>query len=403
MQIKKLKGGITAAKGFLAAGIHSGIKPLPLLDLALIASIRESAIAGVFTKNRIIAAPIVLNQKKLKEQVGQAIIINSGNANAFTGKKGLADAEKMAKTTAMHLEIPSKKVFVGSTGIISKLLPISIICQSIPVLTKKLRRSGHLEAAHAILTTDTKPKEAAFQANIGQHLITIGGMAKGSGMIHPDMATMLAYLTTDAAIAPQALQIALRREVDQSFNCISVDGDTSPNDTVLCMANGTAGNSTIQLKTAEWMAFCSLLHETCLSLALQICHDGEGATKLVEIVIRGTNTTSIAKKIAQTVATSLLVKTALFGEDPNWGRIVAAIGRAGVPINPRKISISFNNVFVVKEGNIVGLAADKRAHKIMKGQAYKLNISFGKSKGFYRLWTTDLSYNYIKINASYSS
>lgn len=401
--LTRVKGGITAPNGFRAAGIHSGIKAPPVLDLALLCSEREGPMAGVFTNNQVQAAPVMLGKQQLKAQRGQAIIINSGNANACTGAQGITDAKEIRALTARHLQIPSRLVYVGSTGIIGRTLPMTALRQGIPHLVAHLHRRNHRQAATAIMTTDTTPKEIAFRTSIGRSVITVGGMAKGSGMIHPNMATMLAYLTTDAAITPPALQRGLVQAVNQTFNCISVDGDSSTNDTVLCLSNGLANNPVIQWRTPEWDAFQTILQEACQSLALQICRDGEGATKLATIVVKGTRSNRDAQRIAQTVATSLLVKTALFGEDPNWGRIVAAVGRAGVPLNAKSIHVQFDGIAVVKKGERVGTQADHRAQRVMKKKEFTISISVGRGRGLYRLWTTDLSYDYVKINASYTT
>lgn len=403
VNVKKIKGGVTAPTGFIAAGIHAGIKPAPQLDLALLASTDPGTMAGVFTKNRVVAPPVLLGRRQLKKHAGQAILINSGNANAFTGLQGMTDAMEMRRLVSTALHFPVASVYVGSTGVIGRPLPMHAIREAVPSLTRLLSRSGHKPAAQAIMTTDTRHKEVAVQAKMGRRILTVGGMAKGSGMIHPNMATMLAYLTTDAAIAPRALQAALTRAVNDTFNCISVDGDTSTNDTVLCLANGRAGNPAIQTGTPQWETFSALLHEACLSLALQICRDGEGCTKIVELIVHGTKTNHEAKKIAQTVATSPLVKTAVFGEDPNWGRIVAAAGRAGVNFNPASIGLAFNGVRVVENGQPVGGRADDMAQRVMRKKQYVMTLSLGNQPGHARLWTTDLSYEYVKINASYTT
>ena len=403
MNVKKITGGVTAPTGFLAAGIHAGIKPAPLLDLALLVSTHPGVMAGVFSKNRIVAAPVLLGRRQIKKHMGQAILVNSGNANSLTGSQGLSDALEMRKLAATALRLPVSSVFVGSTGVIGRPLPMPAIREAVPPLTRILSRSGHKPAAQAIMTTDTIHKEVALQAKIGRRMLTIGGMAKGSGMIHPDMATMLAYLTTDASIAPRALQAALTRAANETFNCISVDGDSSTNDTVLCLANGCAGNPVIQMGTPQWEQFSTLLYEACLSLSLQICRDGEGVTKIVEVVVRGTRTNREAKTIAQTIATSLLVKTAVFGEDPNWGRIVAAAGRAGVNFNPSKLSLQFNAIRVVENGQAVGGRAASQAQRIMRKKQYVMTLSVGNHPGCARLWTTDLTYEYVRINASYTT
>jgi len=401
--MQKLRRGITAPKGFLAAGIHAGIKKPPLLDMALITSVVEGPIAGVFTTNRLPAAPVILDRRHLKRKVGRAIIINSGNANACTGLQGLRNAEETAQRVANQLGCLRQAVYVGSTGVIGPTLPMPFIQKGIPLLVRRLRRSGGREAAQAILTTDTKVKEVALEGSIGGQTIRIGGMAKGAGMIHPDMATMLAYLTTDIAIEQKVLQTSLQKAVHHTFNCISVDGDTSTNDTVLCLANGLAGNRMIRSRSSDLNQFQRLLEKACHSLAMQICRDGEGATKFVDIQVHGAKTNAEAKQIAITVATSLLVKTALFGEDPNWGRVIAAVGRAGPSIRADTIHLSFNDIVAVNNGEGCCASLERRIHRIMRRKTFTLTITVGKGKGSATVWTTDLSFDYVKINASYRS
>ncbi|MEW6544143.1 MAG: bifunctional glutamate N-acetyltransferase/amino-acid acetyltransferase ArgJ [Nitrospirota bacterium] len=400
---KKTGGGVTAPLGFLAAGIHAGIKKPPIPDLALIVSQEAGPIAGVFTTNRVAAAPVIADRLRLKRGVGRAILVNSGNANACTGARGLADAEEMARLVAVRIEADPRTVFVGSTGVIGQPLPMARIRRGVPLLVRRLSRGGGSAAARAILTTDLKPKEIALQASIAGRTVTVGGMAKGSGMIHPDMATMLAYLTTDAAVAQPALQRALRRSVARSFNCISVDGDTSTNDTVLCLANGLAGNGTLREGSPGFAEFQRLLDEACLSLALQVVRDGEGVTKVVEILVTGAKREAEAKQVARTVATSSLVKTALFGEDANWGRIMAAVGRSGAPIDPDRIALAFAGVPIVKQGVGLGQAAERRIERVIRRKEFTIAIDLGRGAATARLWTTDLSYEYVKINASYRS
>jgi glutamate N-acetyltransferase/amino-acid N-acetyltransferase len=401
--MRTVRGGVTAPLGFLAAGIHAGIKKPSIPDLALVVSARSGPIAGVFTKNRIPAAPVQLDRLHLKRGVGRAIIVNSGNANAFTGSHGLADAAAMASLVAQQLNTDPHTVFVGSTGVISQPLPMSRIRAGIPSLMARLRRSGGRQAARAILTTDLTCKEVAIQTSIGGRTVTVGGMAKGSGMIHPDMATMLAYLTTDAAIEQPALQRTLVTAVDSSFNCISVDGDTSTNDTVLCLANGMAGNPALRAGSPETARFQAMLDRVCFLLAMKVCRDGEGVTKVVELVVTGAKTVTDAKQVARTIGTSSLVKTAFFGEDANWGRIIAAIGQAGIPLNPERIGLCFNGVPVVKEGKGAGPAAEQRISRIMRRKEYTISVDLGLGSSTARLWTTDLSFDYVKINASYRS
>lgn len=401
--MKRKPVGVTAPLGFQAAGVHCGIKKSELLDLALCVSEVTGPIAGVFTKNRVAAAPVILDRRHLQSHRGRAIIVNSGNANACTGRQGLISAQTMAAVVARRLAIPVEQVFVGSTGVIGRALPIDRITRAVPTLISRLSAQGGDQAAQAILTTDLRPKTVAVQARIGGRLITVGGMAKGSGMIHPNMATMLAYLTTDAAIAPSALQRALKSATDRSFNCITVDGDTSTNDTVLCLANGLAKNQMIEPGTRSYGLFERLLTEAAQGLALMICRDGEGVTKVVKVLVEGAPTPAKAKRVAVTVATSSLFKTALFGEDANWGRVMAAIGRSGVEINPDKVVVRFDNIVMVRRGVGTGLDTEKKIAKVFKRKEFTVAIHLAQGSACAHMWTTDLSYNYVRINASYRS
>ena len=395
--------GITAPLGFRAAGMHCGIKKPGLLDLALVVSEQSGPMAGMFTTNQVVAAPVTLDRMHLRRGMARAILINSGNANACTGPQGMAAARKTAVLVARTLGSPVHEVFIGSTGVIGRALPIDRIIKALPDLFKRLSHTGGAQAARAILTTDLKPKSVVRRARINGQLITIGGMAKGSGMIHPSMATMLAYLTTDASITRRALQRALIQAVDGSFNCISVDGDTSTNDTVLCLANGMARNRQIKEGTPAFRRFVALLTETCEPLALAICRDGEGVTKVVKIEVTGAATPIHARAVAQTIGTSNLVKTALFGEDANWGRVMAAIGRAGVHLNPNSISLSFGGVPMVRQGVGLGLVAERRIAKVFRRKEFTITVGLGPGRHRSHLWTTDLSYDYVRINASYRS
>jgi glutamate N-acetyltransferase/amino-acid N-acetyltransferase len=395
--------GITAPLGFRAAGLHCGIKKAGVLDLALVVSDRSGPIGGVFTTNRVVAAPVALDRLHLRHGVGRAILINSGNANACTGRPGMAAAQRTAAVVARTLGIPIHEVFIGSTGVIGRPLPVDRIIKAVPALVERASSLGGLSAARAILTTDLKPKAIARRARINGRTVIIGGMAKGSGMIHPAMATMLGYLTTDAAITRTALQRALTQAVDDSFNCISVDGDTSTNDTVLCLANGLAGNRPITEGTSAFRQFVRLLTEACQPLALAICRDGEGVTKVVKIEVEGAGTTLQARQVANTIGTSNLVKTALFGEDANWGRVMAAIGRAGVTMDPAKINVSFGGVPMVRNGVGIGPAAERRIAKVFHRKEFTIQVKLGQGRHRSHLWTTDLSYDYVRINASYRS
>lgn len=293
----RIRGGITAPQGFAAAGVHCGIKKSPdLLDLALVVSDRPGPIAGVFTTNQVVAAPVTVDRLHLKRGVGRVLVVNSGCANVCTGRAGMDAALTMVRLGVEAFRVPAHQVYIGSTGVIGAPLPIGKIVDAFPALLKRVRRGGAHEAARAIMTTDTRAKEVALTQRINGASITIGGMAKGSGMIHPNMATMLAYLTTDAFVSRPLLQRALSAAVDQTFNCISVDGDTSTNDTVLCLANGVAGNRPLLAHTKAYRAFERLLSEACEALALQVGRDGEGLTKFVEIRVRGPETIGMRNK-----------------------------------------------------------------------------------------------------------
>ncbi|MGD9849632.1 MAG: bifunctional glutamate N-acetyltransferase/amino-acid acetyltransferase ArgJ [Nitrospirales bacterium] len=400
---KRISGGVTAPIGFVAAGIFSGIKKIKALDLALIVSQTPGPVAGVFTKNKIPAAPVILGRQQVKQGIGQAILVNSGNANAFTGKEGLRHAKLTSSLLAKALGISPRMALIGSTGVIGVPLPMKTIASGIPTLMAQLSRKGHLQAAQAIMTTDTRPKEIAFQDTIGGKKVTIGGMAKGSGMIHPDMATMLGYLTTDAVIDKAVLQHTLAEVTRETFNCISVDGETSTNDTVLCLANGLAGNTHIKRGTPAQARFKDLLYHVCHHLAMDIVRDGEGATKIIEFRILQAASEKSAKQFANTLATSPLVKTAIFGADPNWGRIIAALGRSGPPLDPEKIQIAFNEIPIVKAGKGLGPKVEQRIKKMMQKSTLTISISLGQGKASSHIWTTDLTYDYVKINASYRS
>ncbi|BCA53687.1 Arginine biosynthesis bifunctional protein ArgJ [Nitrospira sp. KM1] len=395
--------GVTAPRGFRAGGIHCGIKKAGALDLALIVSERSGPIAGVFTQNRVVAAPVLLDRLHLKHGIGRAIIVNSGNANACTGRQGMDAARATAAAAARALKISTHEVFVGSTGVIGRALPVDKLLRAVPSLAAATSLGGGILAARAIMTTDVHPKYTAKQARINGRPVTVGGMAKGSGMIHPHMATMLGYVTTDAAITRSALKKALMVATNESFNCISVDGDTSTNDTVLCLSNGMAGNSQIREGTVGYRQFVRLLIDVCQILALSICRDGEGVTKVVKISVHEAKTAAQARLVAQTIGTSNLVKTALFGEDANWGRIMAAIGRSGVPVDPSHISISFGGVPMVRKGAGLGLAAERRIAKVFRQKEFTIDVGLGQGQHRSHLWTTDLSFDYVRINASYRS
>lgn len=398
--IKRIAGGITSVNGFHAAGLPAGIKKGGQLDLALIYAEKPCAAAALFTKNQFCAAPLLLNKRHLKKGGGRAIIINSGNANAFTGKQGERDAEAMVRETGRQLNIPTESVYVASTGVIGERLPTAQILKAIPSLTSAISKKGSSAAAAAIMTTDTFSKEVAYEGKVGTETIRVGGIAKGSGMIHPNMATMLAFLSTDMAIEAKLLQDALREAVDHSFHCITIDGDTSTSDMVLLFANGQKG-ALIQSKGARYEQFVTLLTAACLSLAKMLVKDGEGASKLIGIRIIKAKNDEAAHQIASSIACSLLVKTAFFGEDANWGRIIAAIGNAGVPVLPEEINLAFGPIELVRKGVYLGKDAEAQVSSYLKRREIDLTLTLHSGDGAATVWTADLSHDYVKINASY--
>ncbi len=398
-----VKGGLSAVAGVRSAGVACGVKKGGARDLALVVSEGVASVAATFTTNRVQAAPVQLSRRHLRGGKFAAVVLNSGNANACTGWRGLRDAGAMAQEVARCLRRPAEQVFVASTGVIGKPLPISAILKGITGAATRLRPGGGREAAEAICTTDTVRKEAAVRFSLGGRRLTIGGIAKGSGMIAPHLATMLVVMATDASVASPALQRALRSAVEQSFNCITVDGDTSTNDMVLCFATGAAGAPHLRPGAPAFRRFQAGLDRVCLALALQIVRDGEGATKLVEVRVRGARTTREARHAAETVANSPLVKTTLFGEDINWGRVMGALGRSGARFDPEAVEIAVDEVPVVRRGIGLGPKAEAAANHRMKARSFAVAIHLHAGRGESRLWTTDLSEAYVRINAGYRS
>ena len=387
--------------GFVAGAVAAGIKKDGKKDLGMICSKIPACAVGMFTSNKIQAAPVVLGKERIKSGRCQAIIANSGNANACTGKRGLQDAEAIARSAATTLGISEELVLVASTGVIGLHLNVDSIEAAMPALAGSLNPEGLHEVAEAIMTTDTFPKAVSKQGHVGDKTFNIAAVAKGAGMIHPDMATMLCFICTDIDADPDLLRRALNDAVQKSFNAITVDGDTSTNDTVLLLANGSSGLHLQESSIAT--AFQSALDEVLLTLALQIVEDGEGATKQVTVCIEEASDDRDARQIAYTVAGSPLVKTALFGEDANWGRIMAAIGRAGVPVNPETIDISFDNVCVVKDGQGCGKEAEGYAAEVLKTDRFTITVSLKMGSGGATVHTCDLSTDYVRINADYRS
>lgn len=380
--MKIVKGGVTAPKGYKANGISAGIKRSGKPDLALIASDGPAIGAAVFTKNSVKAAPLIVSQRHIRGHKTQAFIVNSGNANCFTGKFGLKYAEETTQLIGKLLGIPKQSVIVASTGIIGRPLPYNKIESHAAILVNGLNYAGGAKAARAILTTDLRIKELAVKINLGGKTVTIGGCAKGSGMIAPNMATMLAFITTDAAISPTMLKAALRIANEMSFNQITVDGCMSTNDMAVIMANGAAENRVITTKGKDFDLFCKALHHVCRDLAKKIVLDGEGATKFITVKINGAKSDAQAKNLGLAVANSMLVKTAAFGSNPNWGRVAAAVGALGISsITEETLKISFSP-FDKKEISII------------------VDLKFGK--GTATVYTCDLSYEYVKINGAYN-
>lgn len=381
--MKIITGGITRPKGFQANGVAAGIKASGKLDLSLIYSTHPCQTAAVFTKNSIKAAPLRVTKKHLAHGRAQAILTNSGNANCFTGSSGLAHAKAMATVAAQHLKLNENNILVSSTGIIGKPLPIEKIKEAVPVLTHGLGASlaKGTAAAQAIMTTDTFIKQTAVTFFLNKTLVTIGGCAKGSGMIEPNMATMLAYITTDAAISTTLLKRALHEATDQSFNSITVDGCMSTNDMAIVMANGMAGHACLTKPNRHFQTFCQALTLVCLDLAQKIVEDGEGSKKLMRIHVTGAPNVAIAKKAAKSIANSNLVKTAAYGKNANWGRIAAAVGSLGLNITEDDLTVT---------------TAQVTARNIT------IDVDLGKGRADATVLTCDLTEDYIKINGSYN-
>jgi len=387
--------------GFKASGLAAGIKKKGEKDLGLMVSRVPATVAGVFTKNQVKAAPVILDRRRIKTGVCQAIIVNSGNANCCTGEQGIRDAETMARVAGSELGISEDLVLVASTGVIGEPLPIEKINAAIPPLVNSLQFEGIPNLARAIMTTDTVPKMVSAQGVVDGKTFTVTGVAKGAGMIRPDMATMLCFVCTDVKISSEILKEILVNAVNRSFNRITIDGDTSTNDTVVVMANGLSG-AVIQ-SSAQKEIFQKISDEIFLDLAKQLVRDGEGVTKLVEIVVRNAVSDSDARKIADTVAHSPLVKTAFFGEDANWGRIAGAVGRAGVQLDPDKIDVYFDNVQMVKAGMGQGKTVEADATRVLKRPEFTVTIDLNSGSGSGSILTCDFSVDYVRINADYRS
>ncbi|AKG20116.1 bifunctional ornithine acetyltransferase/N-acetylglutamate synthase [Calothrix sp. 336/3] len=407
-----ISGGVTAPRGYRAAGIQAGLKPSGLPDLALIVSEVEAIAAGVFTTSHVKAACVDYCRQQLQtKQSARAILCNSGQANAATGEKGWQDAITSAQALAASLHIPLDSILLASTGVIGQRIPMDKLTAALPQLIGELSDAGSDRAARAIMTTDLVPKTIALETVIHDRPVRIGGIAKGSGMIHPNMATMLAFVTCDAAVSPHLWQQMLSRAADRSFNSITVDGDTSTNDSLMALANGQSRTPAITEMGQEAEKLEAMLTEVCQYLAKAIARDGEGATCLMEVQVTGTHDETAARQIAKTIAGSSLVKSAIFGRDPNWGRIAAAAGRAGVPFEQENLSIKLGDFLLMENGQPLTfdrVAANAYLQTAAQGEYLQqdtvlITVNVGNGYGTGKAWGCDLSYDYVKINAEYTT
>jgi glutamate N-acetyltransferase/amino-acid N-acetyltransferase len=397
-----IDGGITAVPGILAAGLHAGIKPAPARDVALVYSATPATAAGVFTTNRIVGAPVKVTRERLRSGVAQAIVASSGCSNVATGEQGVHDAREMTEIVAKHLRIPDERVLVASTGIIGRYLPMDKIRPALPKLVKALSPAGSRLAAEGIMTTDTHPKEAALRVEIGGRRVTIGGIAKGTGMIHPLMATMFCFVATDLAVEREALRGAIRRAVTGSFNRISVDGDRSTSDTVIVLANGLAENRPLARGDRRLRPFQQALDALTQRLAVMLVKDGEGATLLIDVRVRGAKTRGDAELAARSIANSSLFKTAMAGRDPNWGRVMSALGAAGAAVQEDRIAIWYGEEQVAAGGRLRdGVRWDRVKAELAKPEV-TVTVDLGLGSGQDHIWTSDLTTDYVKINTGTS-
>ncbi|MBQ7321894.1 MAG: bifunctional glutamate N-acetyltransferase/amino-acid acetyltransferase ArgJ [Clostridia bacterium] len=402
--MKQISGGICAAKGFKANGIHCGIrKNRTKKDLALIVSDIPAAAAAVYTTNLVKGAPLTVTKAHIADGIAQAVICNSGNANTCNAN-GIEIAEQMSDLLAQALNISPKDIVVASTGVIGQPLDITPIAAGIPALVAGLSTDGCDAAAEGIMTTDTVKKEIAIEFEIGGKTCHIGGIAKGSGMIHPNMATMLVFITTDVAIAPAMLQKALSGDIAGTFNMVSVDGDTSTNDMVTVLANGMAGNAPIETEGEDFATFMKALNTVTVNLCRMIAGDGEGATKLLECIVSGADDLTVARTVAKSVICSSLLKAAMFGADANWGRVLCAIGYSGAPVNVDRVDVSFRSpkgeITVCRNGAGVAFSEEK-AKEILLERNIEILISIGDGNVTATAWGCDLTYDYVKINGDY--
>jgi glutamate N-acetyltransferase/amino-acid N-acetyltransferase len=397
---RSLKRGAVEVPGFLAAGIACGIKPSGRPDLALIVSERLASAAAVFTTSRFPGAPVVVSRQHIRAGRARGVVVNSGCSNVANGARGLRDAREMTRLLAREIGASPREIQVASTGVIGRLLPMDKLRAGIPSAARALSPRGFERAATAILTTDNVPK-LVFRKSRGFRL---AGLAKGAGMIMPRMATMLGFLVTDLAVEPRFLARALREAVGPTFNALTIDGETSTSDTVLVLANGAAGNRPIDAGSARAREFARALLEASQELCYRLARDGEGVTKLATVAVTGARSDADADRVARSVANSALVKTALFGGDPNWGRIVQAIGAAGVPVRPASVGVRIGGVEMLRGGEPTGGRTGlRRAERAMKQKEVPIEISLGRGPGRARMLTTDFSYEYVRVNAEYTT
>ncbi len=404
-KIRTIKGGVTSAKGFRAAGVAAEIKYKGRNDVALIVADEPAAAAAVFTTNKVAAAPVLYDREIVKGGKVQAILANSGCANACTGEEGLKDARTSALVTAGELGIDPKYVLVASTGVIGRRLPLDRLLAGMKKAASSLGRTYEhgLAAEKAVMTTDTKPKQAAVTVTIGGKKVTVGGMSKGSGMIEPNMATMLGFITTDAAVSPRMLKKALVLAIAKSFNRLVVDGDESTNDSVFVMSSGKAGNKAISAPGEDFRAFVEALTAVCVSLAKQMATDGEGATKFVTVTVKGAKSEKDAARAARAVAKSPLSKTSWFGRDPNWGRVLAAVGYSGAEVVDMKAEVFYDGVWAFRNGRIADEKQLEKLAAVMKKDAFEVVVDLHLGKGESSIYTCDFSLDYVHINADYTT
>lgn len=403
--LKMVDGGVCGAKGFRAAGVEAAVKHPGRKDVGLIAADAPCAAAAVFTTNKVAAAPVLYCRQAVKSGRAQAIVANSGCANACTGGQGERDARLTALLAAGELGIDPSLVLVASTGVIGRPMPMDRIAQGVALAARSLKRTkdAALDFEKAIMTTDTRPKQACARFSIGGKTATIGACVKGSGMIEPNMATMLAFIATDAAVSPAMLKRALRLAVEKSFNRLVVDGDESTNDSAFILASGLAGNKTVERAGEDFDAFREALEAVCVSLVRQMARDGEGATKFVEVRVSGAKTRRDAEKAARAIARSPLAKTSWFGRDPNWGRVLAAAGYSGAEVDAKKAIVSYGGEWAYRRGEVAGEDQLAKLEKALEGDELLVEVDLGLGRGEETIYTCDLTEDYIHINADYTT